>query len=426
MQIRIENIHSAGNVRTSELHEASLATSMDRTGLISPIVVVPMDDNQYLLIAGHRRVAAARSLDWTHIEAHVTESFNEERDRVVAQYHENVEREDLSAWDRAQTTLELKEMGLNQRDIAKDLVLTVETVSENQQAARTFGALPDTEPLHQLTDDGLFDLMDEAEDLDPETLAIAIQRVVDDQAGIHSAVWQARRDANKERAKTHLAPLLDELRAIGGTVLESRRDLPTGSQVIAKHNQDTNYGGQLGFNHEQVKEHRVLGECHAYLIEEGYDSTSLVEYCIHPAWHTEGGKSPLKELDAGGKAKTKAEQKAERKAIREAKKARIERVKTVLEGKWTQKQMVPLLSHAMTLYADDQRAAAKALGLDMGTSTGYDKWAKALGTWIEGLSQTKQPWAPVMLRVAALYIEQDRGWGKIEDTIVALFEKEDE
>ena len=62
----------------------------------------------------------------------------------------------------------------------------------------------------------------------------------------------------------------------------------------------------------------------------------------------------------------------------------------------------------------------------MGTSTGYDKWAKALGTWIEGLSQTKQPWAPVMLRVAALYIEQDRGWGKIEDTIVALFEKEDE
>ena len=407
MQVPLENITSVGNVRVQDLDVDTLAESIDRTGLIQPVVLLEQEDGNHVLLAGHRRVAAARKLGWATIPAVFNETVETPTDRIVAQYHENVERDDLSAWETAQATFELKALGVNQKQIAEDLVMTVQDVSDNQKAARAFGAVSGEAQvaLNELSEDGLFDLADEAEHagFDTVTIESVLTELVGGGGHVSSVMWQAAREKKKREARERLEPLLAKLTEMGGVVVESQQELDRGAEIIAVHSAKDNgddrsgaYNNQLGFNEEQVAKHRALNECHAYLLVEGYDGLVLREYCLKPKWHTEGGKSTLKELNAGGKAKTREEQKAERKAVREAKKQRIARVKELVggSGKWNRKHLIEeVLPIVFTLYADDMRAVAKALELDTSKSTSYrlvPTTTSGVGRWRCGKSSCRR------------------------------------
>ena len=71
-----------------------LAQSMDKMGLIQPIIVVQKGD-RYEVEAGHRRLTAARTLNWSTIEA-IIEERKEEEDLHLIRAHENLIREDLN------------------------------------------------------------------------------------------------------------------------------------------------------------------------------------------------------------------------------------------------------------------------------------------------------------------------------------------
>ena len=73
---------------------AELAQSMDKMGLIKPIIVVQRGD-RYEVEAGHRRLTAARALNWSTIDA-IIESKLDEEDLHLIRAHENLIRENLN------------------------------------------------------------------------------------------------------------------------------------------------------------------------------------------------------------------------------------------------------------------------------------------------------------------------------------------
>lgn len=80
----------------------SLSLSMSRNGLINPITVVQIngeapDSGEYEILAGRRRLEAAKALGWTHIPASIY-SLGEAREEEV-QLAENVNRLDMHPLD---------------------------------------------------------------------------------------------------------------------------------------------------------------------------------------------------------------------------------------------------------------------------------------------------------------------------------------
>lgn len=95
-----------------------LAESIEKNGLLQPIVVRPMENGKYQIIAGERRYRAFKKLGRKVIPAIVRDYEDEEVDKL--QLVENVQREDLNPYDEAIAYLKLKEKyGLKQDDIAK-------------------------------------------------------------------------------------------------------------------------------------------------------------------------------------------------------------------------------------------------------------------------------------------------------------------
>ena len=87
MQIPIETIKVKTRVRQEMGDLVSLAESLKRFGQISPIVITK--DN--VLIAGGRRLEAARSLGWASIEA-VVADVSDELGMLEYEMEENIQR----------------------------------------------------------------------------------------------------------------------------------------------------------------------------------------------------------------------------------------------------------------------------------------------------------------------------------------------
>jgi len=77
---------------------AELADSLRAHGLLQP-VVVRRQDVGYELIAGHRRLEAAKKLEWTEIAAVVRDESDDEA--YILTLVENLQREDLSPKEEA-------------------------------------------------------------------------------------------------------------------------------------------------------------------------------------------------------------------------------------------------------------------------------------------------------------------------------------
>ncbi len=84
--------------RMDEAELTDLASSMEASGLLQPVVVRPRDGG-YELIAGERRWRAAQRLGWTKIPAVVKEV--DDRTLLTLALVENLQRDDLSPIDEA-------------------------------------------------------------------------------------------------------------------------------------------------------------------------------------------------------------------------------------------------------------------------------------------------------------------------------------
>lgn len=91
MQVRIEDIKVRKRVRKSLGDMTALMESMRKYGLLQPIVV----DSDYTLIAGYRRLMAAKQLGWKTIPVAVV-NRTEEIDHLEIEIEENLQRKDFT------------------------------------------------------------------------------------------------------------------------------------------------------------------------------------------------------------------------------------------------------------------------------------------------------------------------------------------
>jgi ParB family chromosome partitioning protein len=107
------------NSRTiyEEFEIKSLAESLSKVGLLQPIKVRPKG-NGYQLVYGHRRVRAARQLEWKFIKADVAEYSDDQLLQISLV--ENLERRDLSDYEKAVTFKRMREeLGKSNEEIGE-------------------------------------------------------------------------------------------------------------------------------------------------------------------------------------------------------------------------------------------------------------------------------------------------------------------
>ena len=140
--IEITKIVSGKNIRNerdTDINE--LAESIETNGLINPLLVKPLNDGRYEVIAGHRRYEAIRRLGFSHVECNITDETSE-KDLMLAQIAENVQRKDMSASEYVEVFDELKErFGVKQNQIARYFNKSQSWVTNQYQAVRLLDSM---------------------------------------------------------------------------------------------------------------------------------------------------------------------------------------------------------------------------------------------------------------------------------------------
>jgi ParB family transcriptional regulator, chromosome partitioning protein len=107
---------------------AGLATSVQKAGLLQPVVVRPRPEGGWELIAGERRWRAAKDAGLPTVPAIVRNA--DDRDSLLLSLVENVAREQLSAVEEARAyALLVDEFGLSLGDIAERVGKAKPTIS---------------------------------------------------------------------------------------------------------------------------------------------------------------------------------------------------------------------------------------------------------------------------------------------------------
>lgn len=118
----------------------TLANDIKQNGIINPVTLMRAGI-RYQLIAGDRRVRAARIAGFTEVSAVILEDVDEVKARLIAKA-ENHQREDFSAFEQALETSDLdrylESIGdkQKQRDLAKLIGGNVTTVNQQLKIAR--------------------------------------------------------------------------------------------------------------------------------------------------------------------------------------------------------------------------------------------------------------------------------------------------
>lgn len=95
--------------RTDSGDLEALAESMRELGLLQPVVVRPLADEHFEIVAGHRRVAAARTLCWPAIDCRVIAL--DDTAALAATIAENLQREGITALEESAAVARLQATG---------------------------------------------------------------------------------------------------------------------------------------------------------------------------------------------------------------------------------------------------------------------------------------------------------------------------
>ncbi len=120
-EIEIERLHPNPNqprktFDTGALEE--LAESIKNQGVLQPLLVEKISDNDYSIIAGERRYRASKLAGLTTVPVIVKDFTNQQR--LEVSLVENIQRENLNAIEEAQAYAYLiKEAGIRQEDLAQ-------------------------------------------------------------------------------------------------------------------------------------------------------------------------------------------------------------------------------------------------------------------------------------------------------------------
>lgn len=92
LELPIASIRVGERVRKALGDIEGLADSLESVGLLQPVAVTKDEKGRYALVAGHRRLLAAKKAGWKNVPVHVVDLD----DILLGQYHENGFRKELT------------------------------------------------------------------------------------------------------------------------------------------------------------------------------------------------------------------------------------------------------------------------------------------------------------------------------------------
>ncbi len=209
----------------------SLAESLSSHGLLQPVVVRRVDD-RYQLIAGERRLRAARQAGWTDVPANVVEA--DERQTAELAIIENLQRADLNPLEKAaafQRYLETYQVTQEElaarlrmdRSTVANLIRLLELPETVQEAIRqgkiTQGHARALLPLGEEQEQVEFCGRIQREGLNVRQTETLVQQLIDtaDHGPLGVVDHQGHQSRRPRVQSDHLAALEQELRAALGT-----------------------------------------------------------------------------------------------------------------------------------------------------------------------------------------------------------------
>lgn len=384
---------------------SELAASIRAVGLLEPLIVAEEASagDGYVVVAGHRRLAAARLAGLVAVPAIVRRLNEAERAEIML--IENLQREGLSPLEEASAYRRLRELGQSQRQLAARVGRSQAHISKR------LALLELPEAARRALDSGGITLED----------AQALQKLRHLPDRLETALGQGRRygsiaraveaELEEHRRETARAEAEDALRAIGATIVPWPPEGFYGRKEAALAQPGCwPFGGrQVGLT---VDAH--AGEpCHAATVYPR-DATTIW-LCTNPDRHRPKGSSDLKGEDPSVAAKRE-----ESKARRAAERARSEFMRGILAGKPPTKEAT---EHALAAFVAGvnhapARIACKLLGLSpvmRKTSWGSAEksYRASLTNWID-----EKPSRLLTVALAVAFAEAEEhlrsewhGWG---------------
>ena len=298
--IPIDNIVPAkDNVRRRHSEIKDLAASVASVGVIEPLLVSPADDGTFVVVAGHRRLLAARQAGITELPCTVRKLTDAERVEIMLA--ENVARCSLTPVEEASGYFRLIEFGLPLAEVGRRIGRSARHISGRLallELPRAVQAKVDSGKVTVAEATALLALKDHPD---------VIDRILEDEWSRGDLERAVVREVARIEAEAKVAAAREALGHEGVAIVEEW----------------TRYGGRarqpvaIGNGHGELDvnptRHR-REPCHAAHVTRSGD---VVWLCTDPARHQPGGESGV-ERQAGA-APTRAE---ERTAEREDAKRR--------------------------------------------------------------------------------------------------------
>lgn len=290
------------NVRRDLGDLRALTRSVKESGVLVPLLVVP-DDGGHLVIAGHRRQAAAIAAERPKVWCIIRHDIEGDVEQITGMVIENIHRKPLTAGEEAAAYEQLALLGLSDTAIATQTGMSRQHVSKGRKVAASEVATAVADR-YDLTLDQALVLAEFADDREAvKTLTVAARTDPGRFAHIASRLRQDR-----EEAQAHadaVAALIDA----GVAVLDSR---PTGTAASLRDLTDGDDGNPLDADeHQACPGHAVFVPRHLPSAPE--------HYCLDPEAH--GHRSRYGQSSRSTPTAMSDEQKAERREVIENNKA---------------------------------------------------------------------------------------------------------
>lgn len=197
------------NIRRSLGDLTTLAASIKTQGVQEPLLVAPNGKpDRYIIIAGHRRHAAAKDAGLKAVPCLINHALTEERDQIAAMLAENIERTDLTAVEESEGVQLLFDLGDNQKEISARTGMSAARVRSRIKVAKLSDDIKARITEHEVTLADAEFLADHASDDDDSA---ELERAL----GTNNWRMTKQRVIDREKERKRVAKVRKEIEAQG-------------------------------------------------------------------------------------------------------------------------------------------------------------------------------------------------------------------
>jgi ParB family chromosome partitioning protein len=210
-------------------HLSELKQSLTTHGLLQPVVVRPTSTG-YQLIAGERRLRAAKEIGWSEIPVHLVD-FNDQQ-VFEAALVENIQRADLNPIEKAQGFLDyMRQYKVTQEELAKKIGLDRSTISNLVRLLELPPTVQDAVRTGQISNGHARALL--ALD-DPDRQTALCKEIVTKGLSVRAVEAQTKEAKSENDEKDKATPKVEKTKHVQGLEDELRQHFATRVEIRLK------------------------------------------------------------------------------------------------------------------------------------------------------------------------------------------------